>query len=413
VAAWVKPADSSIALRRIVEHEDNFYFWQQNNAFRYTTHGTGGDSQAVSTTAPAAGTWQHVTAVYRGGEPAEIYVNGVLEDASGSNQVAMANNTQTLQVGARRSSSGSPSNFFNGDLDDVAVWNEALTPGAIAALAGSGTGGYYGRTTPTGTSVSTTTLALWDFEEMAFGGTTNTQRIEDTSGFDRDAFAGGGANTPEVIASSSLYGKKALRFDFDSDVVIFRDGFNGFLDGPPPAGTDVDFGQNDSFTVEAVIRAASDPGSDGAGAIVAKDVGSNQPSWWLRILDDGRLQAIVDDSAGGYGLVTGTSALNDNLWHHVAFVRDAANDEVRLYVDYDPDGTAVDNTVGTSANGNDIRLGGFNAGTRHFAGDIELARISIGALAPSQFIQPIPEPATVVVWSLLVCLALAFRRRRR
>lgn len=158
LAAWVN-ADSSVSgdRRRIVEHEDNFYFWADgedgDDSFQYTTHGTSGgypDARAVSSTAPSSGSWQHVVAVYDGGaEPARIYVDGVLEGTSISDQSTMPNNSHTFQIGARRSSSGNPGWFWDGQLDDIAIWDEVLTVGAIGRLAGKDNGGYAGRVTPT------------------------------------------------------------------------------------------------------------------------------------------------------------------------------------------------------------------------------------------------------------------------
>ena len=416
VAAWVNVADSSTAQRRIVEHEDNFYFWQESGAFRYTTHGTGGDSKAVSTTAPSAGTWQHVLAVYRAGQPAEIYVNGVLEDTSGANQANMANNTQTFQIGARRGNSGSPTNFFNGVMDDVAVWDEALSAAQIEALAGAGSGGYFGRTTPTGKQHSASTLAFWEFDDKAPGGTTvNTERIVDSSGHGRDAFAGGGATPPNFVAGSPLYGfTSALRFTTNRDSVIFRDGFSGFPDGGPAAGSDINFDQDDSFTVEAVLRTEM---SGAVGAIVAKDDAGDTPSWWLRIQSDGRLQAIVDDrnspDPNVNGLVNGVAPINDNEWHHVAFVRDAEEDKVRLFIDYSLDAEDDDDTLLTSFSSLDIRIGESNKMGWQFVGDIDFVRISAGALDPSQFVQQVPEPASVLLLAAgAICLALGRMRRR-
>jgi hypothetical protein len=298
-------------------------------------------------------------------------------------------------------------------MDDVAVWNEAFGPTRIEALAGTNAGGYAARVAPTS---GTATVALWNFEELPLGGTVDTQRVEDTSGYGRDAFAGGGSTTPLVVSGSDFYGRRALRFDGDTDVVIFRDGFGGFTDGPPPAGTDINFEQDDSFTLEAAIRPASNPGGDGAGNIVGKDVGSNSPSWWFRILSDRRLQAIVDDNDPGNqsGLVTGSTNLTPDEWHHVAFVRDAANDEVRIYLDYALDGTAPDNTVNTSFNTNDIRIGAFNNASRQFIGDIDFVRVSLGALDPSQFVRQVPEPSALALAALGPAgMALLLRRRRR
>lgn len=147
LCAWVKVGDSGTAWRRIVEHEDNFYFWQEGGCFRFTIHGS--SSQTLSTTAPAVGVWQHVLVTCQAGKPARIYVNGVWEDDSDTAQAVMPDNAQTLQLGARRSSSGTPSNFFKGELDDVALWGAVLTQEQIEALAGTGTGGYAGRVLPT------------------------------------------------------------------------------------------------------------------------------------------------------------------------------------------------------------------------------------------------------------------------
>ncbi len=157
LCAWVKVGDSGTAMRRIVEHEDNFYFWQENGRYRFTIHGA--SSAAVSTTAPAVGVWQHVLVTCQAGQPARLYVNGVWEDDSDTPQAAMPANAHTFQLGARRSSSGTPTNFFNGVLDDVALWETSLTPEQIAALAGVGAGGYAGRVPPTSLGTVTTLRA--------------------------------------------------------------------------------------------------------------------------------------------------------------------------------------------------------------------------------------------------------------
>jgi len=149
LSVWVRAADSSTVMRRIFEHEDNIYFWQEGGKYRFTIHGSSAAGTAISTTAPKAGSWQHVLVTYQAGQPAGIYINGVWEANSSGNLVAMPNNVQTLQIGARRSGSGAPSDFYNGKIDDVAVWDTILSLAQIEALAGRGTGGYTGRVHPT------------------------------------------------------------------------------------------------------------------------------------------------------------------------------------------------------------------------------------------------------------------------
>lgn len=148
LSAWVRPGITT-GSRRIVEHEDNFYFYQDVSKYRFTIHGS--SSSAISTTSLSAGTWQHVLIVYESGKPAKLYVNGVWEDDSNANQVAMPNDIDTLQIGASRPSSSTPTStaFFNGVLDDVAIWDTVLPQHQIEALAGKGVGGYSGRALPT------------------------------------------------------------------------------------------------------------------------------------------------------------------------------------------------------------------------------------------------------------------------
>lgn len=189
-------------------------------------------------------------------------------------------------------------------------------------------------------------LGYWDFEEYSAGDTLSHQdRLLDTSGNGRDAYAsnGGGTSTPSVVTGSGTYGQTALRFSSSNDdEAVFEDGFNSFTDGPPAAGSDINFVQDDSFTLEVVFKL--DGTDNQRHALVAKDVGGDSPSWWLRVLADGTLQAIVDDTGveDDFGLVTGSTTVDDNEWHHMAFVRDADNDKVRLYVDSILDDTGTD-----------------------------------------------------------------------
>ena len=88
------------------------------------------DSAAVVPT----NTWTHVAATYNGSR-LTIYVNGA---ASGSMSVSgtLCVNDQPLAVGAKNApAKGILEAFWDGQLDDVRVYNKALTATAIANLA--------------------------------------------------------------------------------------------------------------------------------------------------------------------------------------------------------------------------------------------------------------------------------------
>jgi len=156
LAAWVNPNVATHSpYARIVEHEDNYYFWINGNKYRFEGHA---DPAATSTTSTSAGTWQHVVATYsqEGSGPTSIYVNGAPAEATATGTNSTRNDTDTFQIGARRSSSGGASNFLNGQLDDVAVFGEVLSNWEIDALAGGGV--YANRTMPTALAASPVVL---------------------------------------------------------------------------------------------------------------------------------------------------------------------------------------------------------------------------------------------------------------
>jgi len=97
----------------------------------------------ISTTTPSAGGgWYHVVLVFSGTgistEYAYLYINGSLEDTESSSNHDLNSQSNYVSVGAKNNS-GSISNYFNGQIDDVAFWSEVLTASEVTALYNSGT----------------------------------------------------------------------------------------------------------------------------------------------------------------------------------------------------------------------------------------------------------------------------------
>ena len=223
--------------------------------------------------------------------------------------------------------------------------------------------------------------ATWTFDEFAVGQVLSAgARVDDTSGNARDAHAETAADMPTTIAGR--LGGTALAFQPTADRVVFENGF-AFGDGGPPASSDIEFAQNDSFTLEALVRIPN--GSAQVGAIMAKDVAPGTASWWFQV-NNGRLEGQVSDGPNEPKVV-GTRLINDGQWHHVAFVRDAIANQLRVFVDRQLDASTTDTTVGNSFTNNNILLGAFNNGTRNLDGAIDLARITYGVLDTTEFVQ--------------------------
>jgi hypothetical protein len=411
IGGWFKSGSGSdqviLAASDSGDGSSELRLFLESGRLKYDVRGDSGPvaGQLTSLSSTTDDNWHHAAVTVDSSNRAVLYLDGRPHVASDEPFFSGVSGLDAMAIG-RNVDSGGPQWHFNGSLSDVAVWDEPLTEGQLRGVMAFGPSGGL-----PGAPVAEDVLAYWQFREKPPGsGTVNTERIVDSSPNGRDAFAGGGADAPDYVHGSPEYASgAALTFTGNRDAVIFRDGFNGFPDLGPPAGSDINFGQNDDFTIQALIRVPD--GLSHTGAICSKDVGSNQPSWWFRV-SGSVLQAIVDDSVGGNGLVTGTIPINDGEWHHVAFVRDAVMDTVRLYVDYNFDAAALDGTVGTQFNTNDIRIGEFNNGGRQFIGDIDFVRISGGALVPDQFVD-LPEPGTLTLLAFGGMGLLARRKRRR
>lgn len=91
-----------------------------------------GPSDYVSSAASVAlNTWQHVAVVYTL-KTVTIYIDGTL-DNSGSISLDPATNTGALIIG---NDADGASEFFNGAIDDIAIYSRALSAAEIAELAG-------------------------------------------------------------------------------------------------------------------------------------------------------------------------------------------------------------------------------------------------------------------------------------
>ena len=95
-----------------------------------------GHPAATSTTGLTLDTWHHVAATYDG-SAVKIYINGVLDISTPKSSVP-ATNTQPLLFGAGRDNNQF---FFQGLIDEVEVFNRALSAAEIRAIFEAGSAG--------------------------------------------------------------------------------------------------------------------------------------------------------------------------------------------------------------------------------------------------------------------------------
>jgi len=105
-----------------------------------------------------------------------------------------------------------------------------------------------------------------------------------------------------------------------------------------PADEDFDWGAGDSFSIEFWMRR---PGTlTGNEVIVGRDDSATNLHWWVGVGQwVGNVAAFCLYETDGTGTcLTGEEVVTGGDWHHIAAVRDAAANELRIYVDGEEDG---------------------------------------------------------------------------
>ena len=140
VAAWVKTEtpDESQGILGIGEPSQFFTFYLFRDAVRTLVEGDRAANRYAFATAPAPkpGVWTHYAGTYDGAT-IRVYVDGKFakETATTTNLAPDAFDRKTLLIGAATSDGG---RSFVGELDDVALWNRALTDDEVAGVYSTG-----------------------------------------------------------------------------------------------------------------------------------------------------------------------------------------------------------------------------------------------------------------------------------
>ncbi len=138
IACWIKIEAFTVSWEAILAKGDNSYRMSRGDEFGNSVHfGCNGLSggNLSGTGLVTTDTWRHAAAVYDG-QYAYIYIDGV-QDARIVSTGQIDASTNNLYIGEN---SGATGRQLGGLVDDVRIYNRALSPAEIAGLAG--------RTTP-------------------------------------------------------------------------------------------------------------------------------------------------------------------------------------------------------------------------------------------------------------------------
>jgi len=128
LAAWVYPTATPTSWRSVVTKNLDSYYLMASGGNNLPTVGgtwTSGNQNTSGGTGLAVNTWAHLAATFDGAT-VRLYVNGV-QVASQAQTTPLATTTGTLQIGG----DAYPGEFFAGRIDEVRIYNRALTAAEI------------------------------------------------------------------------------------------------------------------------------------------------------------------------------------------------------------------------------------------------------------------------------------------
>ena len=98
---------------------------------RNVISGSGPNTTLLSTTTVTNNRWYHIVAL-RDGETLRIYVDGVLENSGAQASATSVSSTVNMTIGSLNAIS--PGQYFDGRIDEVRIYNRALTTDEVKQL---------------------------------------------------------------------------------------------------------------------------------------------------------------------------------------------------------------------------------------------------------------------------------------
>ena len=242
----------------------------------------------------ADGQWHHIAFVV-GTATGYLYVDGSLRNSvAWTGTPGPPNGTEPLQIG-RYFNYG---NAFQGDIDEVALWNRGLSASELNYLKHRRLGG-----TEDGL------LGYWRFDEGSGTAANNSAT---------NAFHGSLSNSPAWLTSHA-----PIELEPVAGSGLKLDGVNGFVTVSHNADLNAY-----PFTVSTWFRTTN--GANVVQGLVTKSVDTGNA--WSLIVQSGRLRGFYYRSFSNYAIDSQPAAsVADGAWHHAALTVDASGG--KLYLD--------------------------------------------------------------------------------
>lgn len=307
--------------------------------------------------------WYHACATYNG-TTWRLYLNGVLEKFLVVNKLPQSASIQHASIGSAVNSLGIPDGYFKGSIDEVRIWNTALSPATIAA------------NMLLQINTATNLVGHWGLNEGSGATASNTGSAS-------------GVNGSLINSPSWTTGTSFAPVTSSSNASISFGGTNGYVTFGNPASLGLA-----QFTLEAWIYKTGNGAtvSTGAGGVTAQPIvtkgrdeseaNTRDLNYFMGVNSSGKLVADFEEGAasanpGTNHPITGTTTIANNAWHHVAVTYNAS--VLRLYLDGTLENSLTINRSPQSSSIQPVAIGSAlnstNVASGFFQGKIDEVRI--------------------------------------
>jgi hypothetical protein len=336
ITCWIKTTTSTgtprIFAKRNGASGNGYEFWTGNgtNAGKFAMNMSGtGTPNNISTAGYSAnsiadGTWHHIALVIDASSNRTIYgyIDGVLANTGKVFTSVTSDFSNALNFVVGATSDAGNSYKWAGQIDNVRVWNKAMTALELQA-----------DMTAVVNAPATDLLAAWNFENIS------------------------GTSVPDVSGNNhpgTLMGSPTRSNAFP--MILSLDGVNDYMSVANHADFNIAAGQ--SLTITCKIKT-----SDFGKRILSKRPGGAGIGYEFinnTSAGGGQFGVNLTTIAGAAGPPYGTSNIANNIWHHLAMVVDVASTSCKIYVDGVLQQTKTTTNIGgtnTISNTGDVLFG--------------------------------------------------------
>jgi len=335
-----------------------------------TTNGSAHMRYDLSETLSPSGGWYHIVmtwdesaneiAVYIDGSTSNgTLYSGYVNPRTEASVLAWTTNTAyRIVLGGNRQPYGTI-NEFDGQMDQVAIWNKVLTQSEINSLYNSGNGLTYDCDTWASAG------AAGDCTDC-LAGLVSVWELQETSG----TTVGDAANNQDLTNSGATVNTTAGTMPSNFSSSYDFNGSSDYLTNNGNSDADFDFDFNDAYSLSAWVYCDA-MGTSGYNIIISKMAASGinaNTGWFLYWRSDDKAQVIHRYVSGvTYGIAGRSTAMNKGEWNHIVFTYNGGGDpatDMKFYIN----GASVsvtevlDNELGSSLNDEEVTVGARNEG---------------------------------------------------